>query len=174
MVNASFLVIIALYMMIIEPTILFFSVLLLLPQAILTPWLQSKLNRLVERQIGLLRKLGDQLTTEGEEDVLSVQSRTIWMIYRNRLRFFLLKFGLKSLLNFANSMAPLTVLAVGGYMVINGQTTIGTVVAFVSGFERLGTPMRDLVAFYRLAAQATVQHQMIGAWLAARERPAAA
>jgi ABC-type bacteriocin/lantibiotic exporter with double-glycine peptidase domain len=42
---------------------------------------------------------------------------------------------------------------VGGYLVTSGATTIGTVVAFISGFQRLADPSRELLAYYRLAAR---------------------
>ena len=80
------------------------------------------------------------------------------------MRFNALKFGLKALLNAANAIGPLMVLLVGGYLVIQGQTTIGTVVAFVSGFERLSGPLRDLLNFYREYEQAKVQHRLIVQW----------
>src|SRR3546814_5050865 len=60
-------------------------------------------------------------------------------------------------MNLLSAIAPLSVLLVGGLMVIAGETTIGVVVAFISGFERLSTPLRELVAYYRVAAQANVQ-----------------
>ena len=62
-------------------------------------------------------------------------------------------------------MGPLVVLIVGGYLVIQGQTTIGIVVAFVSGFERISSPLHDLLNFYREYEQAKVQHQMIVKWV---------
>jgi len=42
------------------------------------------------------------------------------------------------------------------------------IVAFLSGFDRISGPIRDLIAFYRLAAQAEVQHAMIARWMEAR------
>ena len=62
-------------------------------------------------------------------------------------------------------MGPLVVLIVGGYLVIQGQTTIGTVVAFVSEFHRISGPLRDLLNFYREYEQAKVQLQMIVKWV---------
>jgi hypothetical protein len=44
-------------------------------------------------------------------------------------------------------------------------TTIGTVVAFMSGFERLSDPARQLTVFYRSASQASVQHRKIAEWI---------
>jgi ABC-type bacteriocin/lantibiotic exporter with double-glycine peptidase domain len=50
-------------------------------------------------------------------------------------------------------------------MVIQGETTIGVVVAFISGFERLAASLHELIAYYRIAAQANVQHRMIARWM---------
>jgi ABC-type bacteriocin/lantibiotic exporter with double-glycine peptidase domain len=166
--NATLLVVTVGYMIVIEPLIAFCSCLLLAPQAVIAPYLQTKLNRLVERQLQLIRRLGDQLTRTDSAAVLDSERRlsTISTIYRNRIRFYFLKFALKALLNLANALGPLMVLIIGGWMAIRGQTTLGTVVAFVSGLERLSTPMRDLISFYRAAAQAKVQHAMITDWVA--------
>ena len=54
---------------------------------------------------------------------------------------------------------------VGGYLAIEGATTIGTVVAFISGFRRLADPSRELLAYYRLAAETRVQCRLIAKWL---------
>ena len=85
-------------------------------------------------------KKGGEDAKKGEEED---EFRTIRAIFSNRIRFNALKFGLKALLNAVNAMGPLMVLVVGGYLVIQGQTTIGTVVAFVSGFDRSRTVARS-------------------------------
>lgn len=165
-VNGTLLLAIVVYMFVVEPLIALYSLAILLPQAILTPFLQEKLNVLVERHLGLVRKLGDQLVEpEPEKPANGTSRRTVAAIFRNRVRFFTLKYGLKSLLNLANALGPMLVLLIGGYMVIQGQTTIGIVVAFVSGFDRLSQPLRELLAFYRVAAQANVQLRMINGWI---------
>jgi ABC-type bacteriocin/lantibiotic exporter with double-glycine peptidase domain len=127
--------------------------------------LQKRINRLVEKQLGLVRKLGDQVVELDEGKARDKDAkRTAGSIFRNRVRMYMWKYGLKSLLNFANAMGPLVVLVVGGYMVVHGQTTLGVVLAFVSGFERMSQPIRELVTFYRDAAQTKVQIEMIADW----------
>jgi ABC-type bacteriocin/lantibiotic exporter with double-glycine peptidase domain len=64
-----------------------------------------------------------------------------------------------------NHLAPLSVLMVG-YLVINGETTVGTIVAFISGFERMADPSRQLIAYYRLASESQVQYRLIADRLA--------
>lgn len=170
-VNLTMLVAISAYMLYIQPVIAMFALAFLVPQAVLATYLQAQLNVLFERQIGLVRRLGDEVVAQAssDPDKPGNEFRTIWAIYRNRIRFYFLKYGLKTLLNLANAMGPLTVIVAGGYMVIQGVTTIGTVVAFVSGFERLSGPLRDLLNFYREAQQAKVQHGLILRWVEAAE-----
>lgn len=168
-VNFSFLIFSAAYMLYVQPLIALVSAIFLAPQLVLAPLLQARLNDLYERQVGLIRRLGDETVKIAEADAREgvLRSTAIGAIYWNRLRFHFLKFGLKTLLNIANALAPLSVLAIGGYMVIHDQTTIGVVLAFVSGFERLSNPLRDLLNFYRDYEQAMVQHQMILGWVEA-------
>jgi ABC-type bacteriocin/lantibiotic exporter with double-glycine peptidase domain len=166
-VNSTLLIVIAGYMLYIQPVIALVSAVFLLPQIFLALYMQTDLNTLVERQVGLVRRLGDETTASApsKPKKSSKAGRTIGAIFRNRIQFYYLKFGLKALLNIANAMGPLVVLIVGGYLVIQGQTTIGTVVAFVSGFERISGPLRDLLNFYREYEQAKVQLQMIVKWV---------
>jgi ABC-type bacteriocin/lantibiotic exporter with double-glycine peptidase domain len=166
-VNLTLLVVVAGYMVYIEPMIALVAAVALVPQVFIALYMQEELNLLVERQVGLVRRLGDETVTQaaGESRPTGKGSGTIREIFRNRIRFYFLKYGLKTLLSVTNSLGPLLVLIVGGYLVIQGQTTIGTIVAFVSGLERISGPLHDLLNFYRAYEQAKVQHQMIVEWV---------
>lgn len=161
-VNLTLLIAIAGYMLYIQPVIALVSAVFLLPQVFLARYMQADLNALVERQVGLVRRLGDQAADKSRT---GKKIRTIGAIFRNRIQFYFLKYGLKSLLSVANAMGPVVVLIVGGYLVIQRETTIGIIVAFVSGFERISSPLHDLLNFYREYEQAKVQHQMIVKWV---------
>lgn len=166
-VNLTFLIVILTYMLYIQPVFALISAVFLVPQIVLALYMQGELNTLVERQVGLVRKLGDETITQAASHSKPVDGEfpSIGAIFRNRIRFYFLKYGLKTLLNVANAIGPLMVLVVGGWMVIQGQTTIGTVVAFISGFERLSSPLRDLLNFYREYQQAKIQYGMILGWV---------
>lgn len=174
-VNTSMMMSVFAYMIYMEPVIALFSVGAVIPQFFLAKYLQRSLNTRVERQIGLVRRLGDQAVDRSSRKaaVLHATHRTIRTIFQNRIELYLLKFGLKTLLNIANSLGSLMVLLAGGYLVITGQTTIGTVMAFVSGFQRLSDPTGDLLDFYRTYSQAKVQYRMIVEWVAGPSGPQA-
>lgn len=166
-VNASTMIAVFSYMVYMQPVIALFSGSALIPQFVLARYLQRSLNALVERQVTLVRKLGDEAVdhTSSRSEMLNAALETIKTIFRNRIELYLLKFGLKTLLSIANSFGSLAVLLVGGYLVIKGETTIGTVVAFISGFQRLADPMGDLLDFYRAYSQTKVQYRMIIEWV---------
>lgn len=154
------------YMLVVEPMLAAASLGFLLPQAVLAPLLQRKVNALVEERIGLLRGLSGQIVGHDDRDVLDEKyERSVREIYRNRMSFYCWKFMLKGLLNFLNALGPLVALTFGGWMVIQGQTSLGTIVAFMSGLERMADPLRQLIAYYRLAAQTGVKHDMIARWM---------
>ncbi len=166
--NIAMLLAIGGYMVVVEPLVALVTLVFVVPQIILLPVFQRFINRLIEERVTLMRALGDKLAslpadTGGleEQDLPDQLDR----IYTNRMRIFVLKFGLKAVNNLLSGLAPLSVLLIGGVMVIEGETTIGVVVAFISGFERLTAPLRELIAYYRVAAQASVQHSMIARWM---------
>ncbi len=156
------------FMMTVEPQVAVVSLAFLLPQVIAVPYVQRYINKLVEKRVSLLRDLGDALVELPKDDSSLEQGGIIGQLdatYANHMQMFLFKFGLKVLINLLNALAPLSVLVVGGYLVIEGETTIGVVVAFTSGFDRLANPLRELIGYYRMAAHAMVQHRMIADWI---------
>jgi ABC-type bacteriocin/lantibiotic exporter with double-glycine peptidase domain len=152
------------YMFVVEPVLASACLAFFVPQAIAVPAIQRVVNRLIERRIGLLRDCGDQVAAPAPQHDPQAGDK-LAAIYGNRMRIYLWKFGGKSLVNFFNGLAPVAALLIGGYLVIVGQTSIGVVVAFISGFDRLADPLRQLIAFYRLAAQSRVRHDAIAGWM---------
>lgn len=167
-VNFGMLLAIGGYMLAVQPTVACLSLVFLLPQAVLVPVIQHRLNKLIEKRLDLMRGVSDGIAgLSGEEEDLEEAplGAELKKVYDNRMRIYLVKFLLKGLINLMNNLAPLAVLMIGGYMVIQGETTVGVVVAFISGLQRLADPVRELMNYYRVAAQAKVQHDMIARWM---------
>jgi ABC-type bacteriocin/lantibiotic exporter with double-glycine peptidase domain len=156
------------YMLVVEPTIALVSLLFFLPQLIFVPLLQRVVNRRAKRKVELVREVGELIVETPGDDAAAYQDR-LRRIYRVRLQYYALKFLIKVLNNLLNHLAPLAVLMVGGWLVIDGATTVGVVVAFISGFMRLADPSRELLAYYRLAAETRMQYRLIARWLPAGE-----
>ncbi|MCC9625725.1 ABC transporter ATP-binding protein [Thalassospira sp. MA62] len=157
------------YMISVEPIIGLFGVIALIPQVALVPVIQKRINALIEERVKKMRKVSDDLsdleTPTKDDDELTPINKGVEGLFYNRMKLFFLKFGMKALINFLNALAPICVLAIGGYMVIQGETSVGIIVAFISGFDRMSSPMRELLSYYRVAAQAAVQHKLIAKWM---------
>jgi ABC-type bacteriocin/lantibiotic exporter with double-glycine peptidase domain len=148
------------YMLVVEPTIALISLCFFLPQVVFVPLIQRAINRRARHKVKLVRELGDQIV-DGEAGEDGAFDHTTSQIYRARMSYFRLKFLVKFLSNLVNHMGPLSVLVVGGWLAINGETTVGTIVAFISGFERMAEPSRQLIAYYHLASETQMQHRLL-------------
>jgi ABC-type multidrug transport system fused ATPase/permease subunit len=156
------------YMLAVAPLIGVIGLVALIPQAFLVPLIQKRINRLIAQRVATMREVSNELTELPHNNIDVQQTRLpdrLDLLYRNRMKTFALKYGMKALLNLLNAASPLIVMLVGGYLVIEGQTTVGVIVAFISGFDRLADPVREMLSYYRAAAQAGVQHHMIAKWL---------
>lgn len=162
MANASMLVGTLAYTFFVEPGIAAIGLAFVLPQALLAPLMQKRLNLLVEKRLILMRRYSAVL---GHDDPGEGIGRRKTQLYRNRISFFVWKFLLKGVMNLMNALAPLAILIVGGWLAIRGETSVGVIVSFVSGFSRLADPIRSLIGFYREASQANVYHRLIGGWM---------
>ncbi len=76
------------------------------------------------------------------------------LIYR--VKFFLTFLG-----NFVDALGPLIVLSVGGWLVLNGKAEVGTLVVFVSGFQKVAEPWDQLLTFYRTTSNARTKYRLI-------------
>jgi ABC-type multidrug transport system fused ATPase/permease subunit len=166
------------YMLIVDPLLAAVSLALFAPQAALLPWVQQRVNRLTHKRVRLMRAMGDAVaeatTIAGAADgrqsprfgeVAAAFQDRLTGIRDNRVRIFRWQYFGKVLVNVFSHLGPLTVLLFGGYLVIIGQTNLGVIVAFVSGFERLAEPARELSGFYQVMAMTRVQFHTIGEWV---------
>jgi len=154
------------YMVWVEPLIAAVALLVLVPQIVLVPVIQKRINRHSESRTQLIRGLGNQLvenesTGEDSEDLPRKIDKTIGQIYRRRIRIYYLKYILKFMTMSLSNLGPLGILSLGGWLVIHGETEIGTIVAFLSGFERILQPSRELLTFYRNLSNMRVQYQLV-------------
>ncbi len=143
--------------LVVEPLIALVALTFFIPSLVLVPIIQCRLNKLVERRTTRLRELGDGIAEERTEG----GDYKIDAIYRLCKRIFVLKYIAKFVNNLVGHLGPIAVLGFGGSMAIAGETELGVLVAFVSGFEKIMNPARELLDFYRRAAQMRVQYRLI-------------
>ena len=166
------------YMIFIEPLLALIGVVLFIPQAVLVPFVQRAINRRAERRIAILREISDAIADQEAKQALDAEFQTVRDqvddVFEIRLSIFRLKFGLKAALNLTEHLSVIGILFVGGWLALTGNTEVGTVVAFLSGLQRLRSPWRDLVAYYRAATDAKVKYELVRQGLAAHSAEAIA
>jgi ABC-type bacteriocin/lantibiotic exporter with double-glycine peptidase domain len=89
------------------------------------------------------------------------------------MQIFVRKFGMSSLMNLLYTLGVIGILAVGAWLVLQGRTDVGTIVAFVSGLTLMNDPWRDLVAYFRDLTNAGLKYRMIASALDQRSGGAA-
>ena len=151
------------YMLVIEPLVAAIALAFFFPSLILVPLIQRKVNALAEERTNKARDLGESLLQDDSAQDAGPEKANglIEAIYAIRIRIFHLKYLMKFANNLIGHLGPLSVLLVGGWLVIRGESEIGTIVAFISGYERMTNPARDLLNFYRRLSGMRVQYRLI-------------
>jgi ABC-type bacteriocin/lantibiotic exporter with double-glycine peptidase domain len=133
-------------------------------QAVVTPVVQHRINLMSARRVRAIRRAsGDILdASEGVAGARFGAALTeVRLAYRLRLRMNVFKAALKAFLKVTEKLAIVLVLAMGGIMAIRGETTLGTVVAFVAGLKQLHQPWGEMIAFYRDFADALIKYRLV-------------
>ena len=81
------------------------------------------------------------------------------------MKIYLRKIGMNFLMNLSNSLGGIGNIAVGPWMLRQGRTEVGTIVAFISGLARMNGPWGDLVNYFRDLTNAGLKYRMIAAEL---------
>ncbi|MEM7438490.1 MAG: ABC transporter ATP-binding protein [Pseudomonadota bacterium] len=158
------------YMFYVEPLVASIALALYSPQLILVPLFQIRMNRLAQEKALKVRELGNFIVDNPEDDLLRAEppksfTDLIEVILSIRRKFILTKQTMKTINNILIALGPFSVICFGGYLVIQGEIEIGVIVAFVSGLERLGSPIRELVGSYSQIMDARMRYEtLLGAF----------
>ena len=170
LLQAGIVLSIAGYMLVVDPLVAVVALGFFVPSVILVAIVQPRLNRLTGDKTKTQRGLGEAvLEADLEHGGAACDDdrrragidRLIERLYGLKIRIAGLKYGVKMVNNLLGHLGPLSVLVVGGYLVIQGQTTLGTVVAFISGYDKMSDPARELLNFYRRLSMMRVQYGLV-------------
>ena len=78
--------------------------------------------------------------------------RIIWTLYR---------YGVKVTNNLFVGLGPVVVMLLGGYLLMQGETELGSIVAFLSAQEKLYDPWKELIDFYQTQQDASVRYNKV-------------
>jgi ABC-type multidrug transport system fused ATPase/permease subunit len=154
------------YLFWVQPQIAAFALALFVPQIVIVPMGQRRINRWAAIHVRLLRKLGGVIVS-GEKSTLGRKhlerrfAKLSQGALATRVLVYRVKFFLTFLGNFIDALGPLIVLSVGGWLVLNGKAEVGTLVVFISGFQKVAEPWDQLLTFYRTTSNARIKYRLI-------------
>ena len=154
------------YMFWVEPLVASIALILYSPQFFIVPYFQARLNRLSRDKAIKVRELGAFIVDNAEDDLISKEAPPTFLtlteqILNIRTRFLLGKNLMKAIINLLIALGPFGVIAFGGWLVIQDRIELGVILAFVSGLERLGGPIRQLIAEYSQITEAQMRYRML-------------
>jgi putative ABC transport system ATP-binding protein len=136
------------------------------------PRLQQRYNKWNKKRIRTIRTMSN-VVNEAVSGIHDVQSyagfhfeakrlqSSIQQLYQTLKRLFLIKYGIKFTDNLFQSFGPLILFLIGGYLAIEGQFTLGALVAFLSAYEKIYAPWKEMLAFYQSYQDAQVRYRQI-------------
>jgi ABC-type bacteriocin/lantibiotic exporter with double-glycine peptidase domain len=121
----------------------------------------------------VMRRLSAGIVTETAEGVLEREARSynqrVRNIYSLNMQIYRRKYSMNFLINLLYHFGTVGILFVGGWLVMQGRTEVGTVVAFISGLTKVNDPWNDLVTFFRDMTNARVKYRLIAKVLDERD-----
>ena len=169
LLNAGILLSVFGYMLFVQPWMAAVALLIFCPQLLFIPFLQNAINRRTKQRIEKLRGLSvdivDDTPDAGRERTKRTFRRRIKDVYRLNIEIYQRKFGMNFLMNLLYTLGVIGILAVGGWLLLQGKTEVGTIVAFISGLSRMNGPWGDLVNYFRDLTNTGIKYRMIAAEL---------
>jgi ABC-type bacteriocin/lantibiotic exporter with double-glycine peptidase domain len=134
------------YLLYLQPAMAAVSIVLLVPQTVLVPFVQRAVNERIAKRIAVTREIGAGLVVGKRKGSLSL---LINRVFDLNFTIYKLKYGLNFTMNALHHVGTAAVLGVGGWLVVRGETEIGTVVAFATGLAKVRDPWSDAINWFR-------------------------
>ncbi|GAB6058930.1 ABC transporter transmembrane domain-containing protein [Desulfonatronum parangueonense] len=172
LVNILTFLAIAGFMFYLNPLLAGLSLLLYPTELIILPWLQRKMNAANRRRMASTQSVSGTIgeSIGGVQEIHANAGykledakfgKKLDLLYKNTLVMYAFKYGIKFYNNFFQSLGPFILFLVGGYLAIQGQLDIGALVAFLSSYEKLYDPWKELMEYYQTYQDSTVRYTQI-------------
>jgi ABC-type multidrug transport system fused ATPase/permease subunit len=151
----------ALVFMFVQDWILGLAAIALYPlQVWLIPKLQARVNQLGKQRVRQVRKNAERIS-EMASSVRDIRAndatwweRARWTdelfrVFDIRFEIYKKKFLIKFLNNFISQLGPFFFFSIGGWLVLEGQITIGALVAVIGAQKDMASPWKELLTYYQ-------------------------
>lgn len=141
-------------------------------QAYVIPKLQRRVVLLSRERVKNVRAIADKVG-ESIAGVAEIHANdaAAWhstdlsdRLYNNyliRFKIYNWKYFIKFLNNFMNQLTPFFFYLIGGYLVIEGELSIGALLAVIAAYKDLAGPWKELLAYYQMVADVDVKYQTV-------------
>jgi ABC-type multidrug transport system fused ATPase/permease subunit len=141
-------------------------------QGWLIPMLQRQINLLNKTRIHEVRALASEIG-ESAAGAATLRINGGWRyrmaaitdrlgrLYDIRFEIYQKKFFMKFLNNFITNLTPFFFYAVGGYLVLQGDVSLGALVAALAAYKDLASPWKELLAYYNQTQDMSLRWDVI-------------
>jgi ABC-type multidrug transport system fused ATPase/permease subunit len=148
------------------------SIALIPLQAWVIPMLQRQINLLNKERIKEVRQLASEIG-ESAAGIADLRSNGGWRyrlamftdrlgrLFEIRFQIYQKKFFMKFLNNFITQVTPFLFYLVGGYLAINGQITVGALVAALAAYKDLSSPWKELLVYYNQTQDMALRWEVV-------------
>lgn len=166
------LVVLVGYMIWLEPLLGFIALAVYPVEIVVVPILQRRYNRLNVTRVDETRSMGNVIN-EAVTGIHEVQGNTGFALERKKLapyidrlygilnRLMTLKYGIKLVNSVFQNLGPFLLFLIGGTLAIQGKFTLGALVAFLSAYEKVNDPWKEMMDYYQDYQDARVRYRRI-------------
>jgi ABC-type bacteriocin/lantibiotic exporter with double-glycine peptidase domain len=129
------------YMAYLQPLIALVVLAVLSPQFVFVPLMQRAINKRATARIVILRGVSVAIVENPATFGDRKQRQRFDTAFELNMGIYMLKFSMNFLMNFMRQLGIGGILLLGGWLVVNGRTQVGTVVAFISRPRRNQRPL---------------------------------
>jgi len=172
MVQGGTMVTILFFMMVEDPILGLVAIAMVPVQAYLIPKLQRKVNLLGRERVTKARELAgwvgeavlginDIHANDTSNYMQANVSRQLGRIFNIRYELYQKKFFMKSLNVFLSQLTPLFFYSAGGYLIIQGELSLGTLVAVLAAYSRFEAPWKELLKYYQRYNDIKIKYEQL-------------
>ncbi len=138
-------------------------------QVYLVPKIQKRVNDLQRRESLAVRGVSDNVSQiisnaaeihghDTSQYELAKITRRLQTIFDLRVRIATSRYTVNVLNQFFSQLTPFFFLSIGGYLVIRGDISLGSLVAVLAAHKDMYAPWKDLIDYYQKAEDARVKY----------------
>ncbi|MCB1970593.1 MAG: ATP-binding cassette domain-containing protein [Geminicoccaceae bacterium] len=136
------------------------------------PKLQAKVNQLGKQRVNQVRRNAEKIS-ESAAGVRDIRgngasnferarfSSELSKVFNLRFEIYKKKFLIKFLNNFLSQIGPFFFYSIGGYLVIQGQLTVGALVAVIGAQKDITSPWKELLSFYQMVYDVRIKYDQV-------------